>query len=78
MVTAVAMASDVVISVDTFRPEVADACLAAGASVINDTTGLQDPELAAVVAARGATHRDHPQPRAAPAAPPAAGSTAMS
>ena len=55
VVTAVAMGSDVVISVDTFRPEVADACLAAGAAVINDTTGLRDPELAAVVAARGAT-----------------------
>ena len=55
VVTAVAMASDVVISVDTFRPEVADACLAAGAAVVNDTSGLRDPELAAVVAARGAT-----------------------
>jgi len=55
VVTAVAMASDVVISVDTFRPEVADECLAAGAAVINDTSGLRDPELAAVVAARGAT-----------------------
>ncbi len=60
VVTAVAMASDVVISVDTFRPEVADACLAAGAAVVNDTTGLRDPELAAVVAARGREHRDHP------------------
>jgi dihydropteroate synthase len=55
VVTAVAMASDVVISVDTFRPEVADECLAAGAAAINDTTGLRDPELAAVVAAHAAT-----------------------
>ena len=55
VVTAVAMGSDVVISVDTCRPEVADACLDAGAAVINDTTGLRDPELAAVVAAHGAT-----------------------
>ncbi len=55
VVTAVAMASDVVVSVDTFRPEVADECLASGAAVINDTTGLRDPELAAVVAAHGAT-----------------------
>ena len=55
VVTAVAMASDVVISVDTFRPAVADECLAAGAAVINDTTGLRDPELAAVVAAHRAT-----------------------
>ncbi len=55
VVAAVAMGSDVVISVDTFRPEVADECLAAGAAVVNDTTGLRDPELVAVVAARGAT-----------------------
>jgi dihydropteroate synthase len=51
VVAAVAAASDIVISVDTFRPEVAARSLAAGASVINDTTGLQDRDLAAVVAA---------------------------
>jgi dihydropteroate synthase len=51
VVTAVSAASDIVISVDTFRPEVAARSLAAGASVINDTTGLQDRDLAAVVAA---------------------------
>lgn len=50
VVAAVAAVSDVVISVDTFRPEVAARSLAAGAAVINDTTGLSDPELAAVVA----------------------------
>ena len=55
VVTGVAMQSDVVISVDTFRPEVAAECLAAGAAVVNDTTGLRDPELAAVIAAAGAT-----------------------
>jgi len=55
VVAAVAAASDVVISVDTFRPEVAARSLAAGASVINDTTGLRDPELAAVIAETGAT-----------------------
>jgi dihydropteroate synthase len=47
--------SDVVISVDTFRPEVAAEAIAAGASVINDTTGLFYPELADVVAASDAT-----------------------
>lgn len=47
--------SDVVISVDTFRPEVARAALVAGADVINDTTGIHDPRLADVVAAAGAT-----------------------
>jgi len=51
VVAAVAAASDIVISVDTFRPEVAARSLAAGASVINDTTGLQDRDLAAVGAA---------------------------
>lgn len=50
VVEAVAARSDVVLSVDTFRPEVARRCLAAGAAVVNDTTGLRDPELAAVVA----------------------------
>jgi dihydropteroate synthase len=47
--------SDVVISVDTFEPAVAARCLAAGADVINDTTGLRDPDLAAVVADAGAS-----------------------
>lgn len=55
VVAAVAAASDIVISVDTFRAEVAARCLAAGASVINDTTGLQDRDLAAVVAASHAS-----------------------
>jgi dihydropteroate synthase len=39
------------LSVDTYRPEVAEAALAAGANVINDSTGLSDPEIADVVAA---------------------------
>ena len=55
VVQAVAERSDVVISVDTFRPEVAEACIAAGASVVNDTTGLQNPELAELAASTGAT-----------------------
>jgi dihydropteroate synthase len=38
------------ISVDTFRPEVARAAIAAGAAIINDTTGLHDPELGRIVA----------------------------
>lgn len=40
----------VAISVDTYTASVADAALAAGAHLINDCTGLSDPELAAVVA----------------------------
>jgi dihydropteroate synthase len=55
VVQAVAARSDVVISVDTFRPEVAEACIAAGASVVNDTTGLQNPALAELAASTGAT-----------------------
>ncbi|MET0692929.1 MAG: dihydropteroate synthase [Propionibacteriaceae bacterium] len=55
VVEAVAAASDIVISVDTFRPEVARRCLAAGASVVNDTSGLRDPEIAALVAESDAT-----------------------
>jgi dihydropteroate synthase len=42
------------IAVDTYRAEVADAALAAGADLVNDHTGLADPGLAAVVAAYGA------------------------
>ena len=55
VVERVAAASDIVISVDTFRPEVASRSIAAGAAVINDTTGLHDPELADVVAEQGAS-----------------------
>ncbi|MBG0739467.1 dihydropteroate synthase [Paeniglutamicibacter antarcticus] len=54
VIEAVAARSDVIISVDTYLPEVAELSIAAGAHVINDTTGLQNPELAAVVAASGA------------------------
>ncbi|MGO3148332.1 MAG: dihydropteroate synthase [Leucobacter sp.] len=38
------------VSVDTFHPEVARRAIAAGAAVINDTTGLHDPAMAEVVA----------------------------
>jgi dihydropteroate synthase len=55
LVAAIAAASDVVISVDTIDARVAEAAIAAGASVINDTSGLHDPELASVVAAGDAT-----------------------
>lgn len=42
------------VSVDTFQPEVARAAIEAGASVVNDTTGLHDPAMATVVAQGGA------------------------
>ncbi len=54
VIEAVSAASDVIISVDTFLPEVAARSIAAGAHVVNDTTGLANPELAAVVAGSGA------------------------
>ena len=43
-----------VVSVDTFRPEVARAVIKAGAGVINDTSGLRDPAMADAVAGTGA------------------------
>jgi dihydropteroate synthase len=46
--------TDVPIAVDTYRAEVAEAVLAAGADLVNDHTGLSDPKLAAVVAAHRA------------------------
>nr|WP_225437415.1 dihydropteroate synthase [Arthrobacter sedimenti] len=54
VISAVRAASDVIISADTFLPEVARQALAAGANVVNDTTGLRDPDMAAVVADAGA------------------------
>jgi dihydropteroate synthase len=51
VVTALAKATDVPISVDTSKAEVARACLAAGAHVINDVTGLADPNMVGVVRA---------------------------
>jgi dihydropteroate synthase len=53
VIEAVRNRSDVVISADTFLPEVAQASIAAGATVINDTTGLRNKDLAAVVAETG-------------------------
>ncbi|MDQ1698411.1 MAG: dihydropteroate synthase [Frankiaceae bacterium] len=59
-----------VISVDTWRAAVADACLAAGADVVNDAWGGADPELAAVTAAHDAaivcTHAGGATPRTRP------------
>ncbi|CAN5683789.1 dihydropteroate synthase [soil metagenome] len=41
------------ISIDTTSPEVAVAALEAGADVVNDVTGLRDPDMRTVVAAAG-------------------------
>ena len=42
------------VSVDTYKPPVARAAIAAGASIVNDVSGLRDPELADVCAQTGA------------------------
>lgn len=55
LVEAIRARSDVVISVDTYRPEVAAAVLDGGADVINDVMGLRVPGLGEVVVERGAT-----------------------
>jgi dihydropteroate synthase len=43
-----------IISVDTYKPAVARAALAAGAKIVNDVSGLRDPALAEVCAQTGA------------------------
>jgi dihydropteroate synthase len=42
------------VSVDTYKPAVARAAVAAGASIVNDVSGLRDPRLAEVCADTGA------------------------
>ncbi len=54
LVAVLASEVDVPLSVETHRASVAGAALDAGASIVNDVTGLSDPGLARVVAAAGA------------------------
>jgi dihydropteroate synthase len=55
VVRELASRTNIPISVDTTKAAVADACLAAGAHVVNDITALRgDPDLAGVVVARRA------------------------
>jgi dihydropteroate synthase len=42
------------VSVDTYKPPVAAAAIAAGARIVNDVSGLRDPGLAEVCASTGA------------------------
>jgi dihydropteroate synthase len=72
LIEAIGAVSDVVISVDTHNAEVARQCIEAGASVINDTSGLYDPDMAAVVADSDATlvvTHSLPPPRSEPPCP---------
>jgi dihydropteroate synthase len=43
-----------IVSVDTYKPAVARAAIAAGAAIVNDVSGLRDAELADVCAQTGA------------------------
>lgn len=45
---------DVLVSVDTYKPAVAAAAVAAGAAMVNDVSGLRDPGIAEVCARSGA------------------------
>lgn len=50
LVEAIRERSDGLLSIDTYKPAVAAACLEAGADIINDVSGLHHPELADVLA----------------------------
>lgn len=72
VVAAIRAVSAIAISVDTFSAEVARQSIVAGANLINDTSGLFDPLMAAVVATSEAslviTHSMSP-PRSEPPKP---------
>ena len=54
VVEAVAAMSDAVVSIDTFKADVAAAALDAGAEIVNDVWGLRaDPAMAGLTAERG-------------------------
>ena len=55
VIEALAARVQIPVSVDTYKASIADAALAAGASLVNDVSGLRyEPALADVVAKRGA------------------------
>jgi dihydropteroate synthase len=54
LISRVAAELGALISVDTYKPAVARAAIAAGAAIVNDVSGLRDPELADVCAETGA------------------------
>jgi len=54
LIEAVASGLGAHVSVDTYKPVVAKAAVKAGASIVNDVSGLRDPELADVCAETGA------------------------
>lgn len=54
VIEALAAESDVLLSIDTSKPAVARAAVAAGAHVVNDVTGLRDPAMLEVLRETGA------------------------
>src|SRR6478736_1565797 len=54
LIERVAAELDVLVSVDTYKPAVAEASVAAGAGMVNDVSGLRDPALADVCVRSGA------------------------
>jgi dihydropteroate synthase len=48
------VAEGIVVSVDTWKPAVAEAAIAAGAAILNDVSGLRDERLAEICARTGA------------------------
>jgi dihydropteroate synthase len=48
------LSSGIPISIETARPRVAEAAIEAGASIVNDVSGLRDPHLAEVCGSTGA------------------------
>ena len=49
-----ALSREVLVSIDTYKLEVAEAAVAAGASIVNDVSGLRDVRLAELCARTGA------------------------
>ena len=54
LIERVVAALNVIVSIDTYKPPVAEAAVAAGARIVNDVSGLLYPELAEVCARTGA------------------------
>jgi dihydropteroate synthase len=54
LIARIAGETGAIVSVDTYKPAVAAAAVEAGASIVNDVSGLRDPELADVCAQSGA------------------------
>jgi dihydropteroate synthase len=54
VIAAAARELDVLVAVDTYKPAVAEAAIAAGAHIVNDVSGLRDPQVAEICAGTGA------------------------